>query len=517
MKNTICAYCCCSINKINNTINLINNILSSQNTKYIKVLSIAISFIFVFPLLYANYYFNDDLVRAISGYVGWDILGRPLAAYISEIFTLDHYVIDISPLPLLLSVIVLSASINLIVKNIQCEYSLRSALIVSLAIISPCILQNLGYRYDCLGMVLSIFTAIISWKYTLKDKILNTIASAVFFTISLSFYQPSSFVSISLITISACLYFIDNKNIIKYTCKSGISVIAGLLIYYLLIQAQIIKTNNRSDLIFSLADWPFVFERTALRYISLFKETFPTAIIILIIASTIIAVGQLIYTGFQRIGKKNTLQNITETGFCLLSVSALFLLTFTPMSLLSEGLCDARTATCFSFFVMGVFIILNKLKQYLIKCFALISTCLILLVTLVTSFAAGSGMSNQKLFDQAVMTSVITTLESNKLFYNRQSTVYGQTSQAQPVTIIAKAFPFTNRMIHRIYDYSGHAYLSFYGIDSYFDRNKGHEMAEEIYQKQIAPTISNNNFSIFIINNVNFIWLGDHNCKIKDI
>ena len=494
--------------------NKIDRILSIENTRYFNIFSIAISFTFVFPLLYANHYFNDDLTRAYSGYVGWDHLGRPLAAYVSEIFTFHHYVIDISPLPLLLSIFVLSTSINIITNNIVSKASLSTTVIASLAIISPCTLQNLGYRYDCLGMALAIIFAIYSWKYTHNTTKFSLLTSAIFLTASLSFYQPSSFIVFQLILISICLNFINNRDVFKYILKSSISTASGLLIYFLFIHIKLIKTNSRSDLIFSSPDWIELFTQTAHSYINLYKEIFPKTIIILIVIATIAAIIQLIYTGAHRfISTGRNWKTILETIICSLSIPILFLLTFTPMSILKEGLCDARTAASFAFFIMGVFFILSQSKQLFIKYTAVASSLTIIIITIITSFAVGAGMSNQKLYDRSVMTSVIASLESNKVFYDRKTTIYGQTKNAKPTALIAQAFPLTNRMIHRIYDYSGYAYLKIYGIDPYFNRSTGHEIANRICENKLQPIIKNNNYSIFIINDLNFVWLGDKNCN----
>ena len=58
-----------------------NLILSKEEQKNWGKLSI-ISLLYVFPIILANRYYNDDLSRSLMGLTGWSGDGRPVTEYL---------------------------------------------------------------------------------------------------------------------------------------------------------------------------------------------------------------------------------------------------------------------------------------------------------------------------------------------------------------------------------------------------------------------------------------------------
>ena len=68
--------------------------------------------LFVLPLLLANIYYIDDNGRAALGYTNWGPDGRPLADIMIKALFLSAHISDIFPLPLILGVLIISASLT---------------------------------------------------------------------------------------------------------------------------------------------------------------------------------------------------------------------------------------------------------------------------------------------------------------------------------------------------------------------------------------------------------------------
>jgi hypothetical protein len=64
--------------------------------------------IYVFPIIMADRYYQDDLSRSLRGITGWSNDARPLTELLMRWLGGGTPIGDISPLPLLLAVILLA-------------------------------------------------------------------------------------------------------------------------------------------------------------------------------------------------------------------------------------------------------------------------------------------------------------------------------------------------------------------------------------------------------------------------
>ncbi|MGN4005564.1 glucosyltransferase domain-containing protein, partial [Cronobacter sakazakii] len=111
--------------------NFLSEKLSKRNSFYI---SLIISTLFVYPLINAGVYYIDDIPRSQTGYVGWFRLGRPLSEYIYTILSLGQNIaIDVSPLPQMLSILVMAWCIQVLSNAFFAERTLSTIAISSLA------------------------------------------------------------------------------------------------------------------------------------------------------------------------------------------------------------------------------------------------------------------------------------------------------------------------------------------------------------------------------------------------
>ena len=145
----------------------------------------------LFPILRADRYYNDDVARAITGFYGWDINGRPLATLVMRLlqFNLRHLV-DISPLPQIGAIVVLSAIGVLIARRYRLGSPWLAALVSFPLGAQPFYLENLSYRFDALGMSLALLFALLPFL-ACRDDYKGRVFGQISLFASLCLYQPA--------------------------------------------------------------------------------------------------------------------------------------------------------------------------------------------------------------------------------------------------------------------------------------------------------------------------------------
>ncbi len=192
-----------------------NRIISS--TKKLIILFV----VYVFPIIHANVYYNDDLSRSLYGLTGWKGDGRPLSEYIIIALSSGRPIIDTSPLPLLLGILVLSVSLAYYSETHLSFIDDHNArlLAISLVLINPFSLQCLSYRFDCVFMYLALSIPFFVFaipedvysKFLHKNtgttltKVLLRFLMYFFATVAvLSLYQPALGMMLVLLVVELC-------------------------------------------------------------------------------------------------------------------------------------------------------------------------------------------------------------------------------------------------------------------------------------------------------------------------
>ncbi|TWP30384.1 hypothetical protein ETU08_04630 [Apibacter muscae] len=185
------------------------------------------------PLILANFSYLDDAAR-INHPFGWRWEGRPFADAFYYIITGGTF-IDIFPLTLIMTCILISVSSLFFIKRLSLDYNLFSYLVVLPILCSPLFLENLSFRNDNATMSLALGLTIISTTIVCKKKHLFLIKLFLFF-IALGIYQTSLNIFISL----SFLFFIhDYKNnriqALKILLQSFLIMILGYILYYIIL------------------------------------------------------------------------------------------------------------------------------------------------------------------------------------------------------------------------------------------------------------------------------------------
>lgn len=172
-----------------------NELLGSEKQIYVMrvfwLLFVSYLVLILYPILHADRYCNDDLIRSVLGNYGWNNNGRHLANLFMRILQFGSpRMIDIWPLPQVLAVAVLAWTGALVARRFSIQQPWLAALVVFPLGAQPFYLENLSYRFDAPCMALAVMCALLpftilgsNWKHWSLG-VLALLAC-------LSFYQPA--------------------------------------------------------------------------------------------------------------------------------------------------------------------------------------------------------------------------------------------------------------------------------------------------------------------------------------
>lgn len=141
------------------------------------------------PLMLRGWLYIDDFGRVLSGGLGWDIVGRPLANVLFRTVSLGWPALDIAPFPQLAAILGLAVSSVLVSRLFDSPSPVLTALAVSAIGLQPYWLENISYRFDSIGMSLSLLLAVLPCCVRLRPVAQFALTAACLLA-SLSLYQP---------------------------------------------------------------------------------------------------------------------------------------------------------------------------------------------------------------------------------------------------------------------------------------------------------------------------------------
>lgn len=188
--------------------------------------------LYLLPILLANRPYQDDLSRSLYGVTGWNNDARPLTEGIMTWLCGGKPLGNIAPLPLLLSVPLLSYTLTVYAKRyLPAAKRMLPALTTGfLVIANPFFLSNLSYQFDCVTMVLALCAAILPYAVPERKALYKIFLFSFFLClVTLTTYQPCCGVYISLwfIELFFMLFFsrIDIPRLFVRAAACGFSVI----------------------------------------------------------------------------------------------------------------------------------------------------------------------------------------------------------------------------------------------------------------------------------------------------
>lgn len=195
-----------------------------------------------YPIARANINYIDDVGRVHSGYIEWDFFSRYVSKYFAIFMHTGTYLADISPLPQIVAIIILSITGCTLISLFNDEKKISLINIISVIPIglSPYYLGCISFKYDAPYMSLSILASVLPFIFFKSDKKAYRrffIANLLGTLVMCMTYQASSGI-VPIVTIFLAFKLWSNKEAkeaLKLIGLSALSYILGLIIFRLFI------------------------------------------------------------------------------------------------------------------------------------------------------------------------------------------------------------------------------------------------------------------------------------------
>jgi len=146
----------------------------------------------ILTIIRANFSYLDDLGRSINGDRLWNDWSRYISEFLSIFIHADTNLTEISPLPQLLAILMLSVSSVLLVYVLGDRKITAVRLLASIPIgLSPYFLGCLSYKYDAPYMALSVLASIVPFLFIARKQAF-LFCSVVSLLVMCMTYQTSS-------------------------------------------------------------------------------------------------------------------------------------------------------------------------------------------------------------------------------------------------------------------------------------------------------------------------------------
>ncbi|HFN3851164.1 glucosyltransferase domain-containing protein [Escherichia coli] len=412
-------------------------------------LSIMSGLIILLPILMANRLYVDDIGRATHGYLSWDDNGRPLTSLIMKLITTNSSMIDVSPLPQLLGIILFCAAIHLFANRVGIDNEFDRVLIVAATVSTPIILENLSYRFDTLTMMLSAICFMIAPVLSFKIKPYDYVVKIALVVSGLSMYQ----VNISFYVIASLCIFISIQNhkpdtAIKNAIINAVCLVAGYIIYSLII-VKIYVTGAYSlehSKIIELSDINRAYD-TILYYIKMIGLYYNGFELYCLIALMLIAFIPLL-CNFKVIALSRF--HLACGITCLAAIPLALASVLIPISLLKYPVLHPRVLMPFSGFIFFLSF-LALADNVLLKKASRVLLVAIIFPAYVFSFIYGNALSTQTKYEEIITSSIYSDL--GKIDYKANDSLFfsGKPLKSPVVLRTEKEKPFISELLYPTY------------------------------------------------------------------
>ena len=419
----------------------------------------ALYVIYTLPIFLANRLYQDDLSRSLYGVTGWMNDARPLTELLLRWLGGGRPLGNVSPLPLLLSVLLLAYTLTLYGKRYLSAGQFLPALVIGFCVIAnPFFLSNLSYKFDCVTMVLALCAAILPYVVP-EEEVLYKIFFFSFFLcmVTLTTYQPCCGVYISLWFLE--LFFmlfsahIDLPRLIVRAAACGVSVI---VYKYAILNRSILPANggwqpsayqfswqSENGIIASIAQNFQVFLTLSGEYIAGLPNVlllFAGILLLLSIAFTALELFHL---------EKPMYQRILTLFYLILLPFFLLFSTLAPLLILtaSGANISVHALICLCSLGLWIGIMFSALYRRLPRLgVLLLLPCLLFAFTF--SYTYGNALTSQKQYETYLTYSIAHDVESlNADDTCRALTVSGRAPRSPEVSRLVEKYPLFARLV----------------------------------------------------------------------
>lgn len=421
---------------------------------YVKLFFL--SLLYVFPLILADIYYNDDLGNAQYGVPGWSGDGRPLAEAISVLLSgRRSSVIDLAPLPLILSMLILVYALVLYAKtNWDKEFNDYMQIMVLLfVLVNPFNMANLSYRYGCIVMFAAL--SIPFFMYSIPETIskVGIAASSVAFgVIIMCIYQPAICMCLVLCVINLFLFVIGKKKKIMAELYRLPGIGVGAIGYKCVIAPYYVSTSDwrqAASQIVGLGELGIFFSNIVRTCNYIINNILGIPPVNLAVLGALIAFAMLsavIYFYRDNIQKK-FIYKFCGIIFVVASPVLTFFATFFPLLFLEQAALRSRVYLSVGGFLLFIGImILYSAPKHKILGGLLCAMCIFYQYTFMYSYA--NALKSQNEYQKYMVYNIAHDLETiNSDGDFSTITVIGTMPKARQTQLICNKYPLINELV----------------------------------------------------------------------
>lgn len=437
---------------------------------------IGLCILYVLPIIMADRLYVDDLGRTTLGYYGWIGNGRPLAEILMMALSFGGLDLDISPLPLIISVIIYSIVSVAYVKNTIPNKNALITVIASLSfILNPFYLENLSYKYDALPMMFSVCVLLLAYL-NISNIYLRIVLATICVMASLSSYQASIGLFVSLAVIEAVASITKGavlKTVSLRVAERAVGFGIGYLLYDKLIKpATVLESNGytwqHSQTIPLNGEGFGIFLRNIniylekiMKYVTSIPNIIVWLVVIFIIASIVSAVVGIVRS------KKSKLEAILCSVMVMASPFIVFSLTFIHMCLLVYPIASPRVFVSFSAFVF-LLIALPFMHDKFNRA-SLVPAVLFIAFSYIYVFSYGNALKFQDEYEKFVAVNIANDLSVIDPYGKLKIQTNGYMDYPQQVSLVINKYPAMKDAILRYLNndwYWAYFQLGKYGVNN---------------------------------------------------
>ncbi|EPP0959104.1 glucosyltransferase domain-containing protein [Cronobacter turicensis] len=475
---------------------------------YVKALSLIAALLYVYPFATADIYYADDIVRTISGGFGWTELGRPLSNLIFYIIGFSSgKIVDISPLPQIAAVMLLTLSAWYFSSSVYGKVSLAGVVFSSPLLLNPFFLQNLAYKYDSITMAAAIFITTMAFVIQ-KDNFRTHVLSAALLVASLCLYQPVVNVFIGMIAVAMLRDVATHGRVVRgFLTRSAVFCFSYA--FYTFVVAPIFSTTSRSEL--AIGDG-------AARYISLNIASLAENIESLLNRGALYSYAPLLLAAILGVALLIFKGGVKNSFFIFVSLIVAMVSLCGPLFLLKNFGFVPRVMVGFTGFMLYVFYaasLLCESKKTNNIVLALGVYNIMLCFSICYSFI--NAQKSQIDYEDHVLESIASHIFSDRSLGT--SVVMGSFGESAYNKTQQSTFPIISKLALTSYDWTNYMRLKNMGVSTIsfrYNRSEMQRWLNEACRKGSSPISAAGDYSLLKSQGRSFFFVGDmkgYRCK----
>ena len=188
----------------------------------------------IITIIRANFLYFDDIRNSVEGVIEWHNWSRYITVFSAILIHGDINITDISPLPQLLAILILSISSVLLVYIINNKKITTLGLLASIPLgLSPFFLQCLSYKFDAPYLALSVLSSIIPFLFIDRKKAFFCVSVVSLLVVCMT-YQVASGIY-PMIVIILCFQDWNRRKKTNKEILSSIGIVAVSFCFSMLV------------------------------------------------------------------------------------------------------------------------------------------------------------------------------------------------------------------------------------------------------------------------------------------